>query len=94
MDNLFLKKWNLQTLLQSNNLSTFTNNFSSNLTPLLTTLKESLEGLNPNNSQLQDSISKLVSKVENLIQEHIKIQNWFKTKWWYEINITYKCKMN
>ena len=71
MDNLFLKNENLQTLLQSNNLSTFTNNFSSNLTPLLTTLKESLEGLNPNNSQLQDSISKLVSKVENLIQEHI-----------------------
>ena len=71
MDNLFLKNENLQTFLQSNNLSTFTNNFSSNLTPLLTTLKESLEGLNPNNTQLQDSISKLVSKVENLIQEHI-----------------------
>ena len=29
MDNLFLKNENLQTLLQSNNLSTFTNNFSS-----------------------------------------------------------------
>lgn len=67
---LFIKNENLQTLIQSNNLSTFTSNFASNLTPLLTTLKESLENSNPNNFNLQNNISKLIEKVENLIKEH------------------------
>ena len=71
MPDLFAKNENLQTLIQSNNLSTFTNNFSSNLTPLLTSLKESLETLNPNNFNLQNNVSKLIEQVENLIKEHI-----------------------
>lgn len=69
MDNLFAKGENIQNLLSQNNLSTFTNNFASNLTPLLTTLKESLENINPNNSNLQNQVLKLVDKVENLIKD-------------------------
>ena len=65
MDNLFLKGENVQNLLTQNNISTFTNNFASNLNPLLNSLKESLENINPNNSNLQNHILKLVDKVEN-----------------------------
>ena len=43
MPDLFSKGENLQNLMSTNNLSTFSNNFTSNLTPLLTTLKENLE---------------------------------------------------
>ncbi|MDZ7818295.1 MAG: hypothetical protein U5K55_06630 [Aliarcobacter sp.] len=69
MDNLFSKGENVQNLLTQNNISTFTNNFASNLNPLLTSLKESLENINPNNSNLQSHILKLVDKVENLIKD-------------------------
>ncbi|MEZ4693831.1 MAG: hypothetical protein R2837_07530 [Aliarcobacter sp.] len=70
MPDLFVKGENLQNLLtSSNNLSTFSNNFASNLTPLLNNLKESLETLNPNNSNLQNHLSKLVDKVEHIIQD-------------------------
>ncbi len=68
---LFIKNENLQTLIQSNTLNTFSSNFASNLTPVLTTLKESLENLNPNKHQLQNNISNLIIKIENLIQEQI-----------------------
>jgi len=71
MDNLFSKGENLQNLLTQNNLTTFTSNFSSNLTPLLTTLKENLENINPNNFNQQNQISKLIEKAENLLKEHI-----------------------
>ena len=69
MDNLFLKGENVQNLLTQNNISTFTNNFASNLNPLLNSLKESLENINPNNANLQNHILKLVDKVENLIKD-------------------------
>lgn len=71
MDNLFSKGENIQNLLNQNNISTFTNNFSSNLSPLLTNLKESLETLNPNNNAIQTHVSKLVEQVENLIKDLI-----------------------
>ena len=69
MDNLFVKGENIQNILNQNNISTFSNNFSSNLSPLLTNLKESLETLNPNSSSVQTHISKLVENVENLIKD-------------------------
>ena len=69
MPDLFVKGENLQNLTSTNNLSTFSNNFMSNLSPLLTTLKENLESLNPNNSNLQNHLTKLVDKVEHLIQD-------------------------
>ncbi|MFX4153986.1 flagellar hook-length control protein FliK [Aliarcobacter butzleri] len=73
MDNLFSKNDTIQNFLTnsnlSGNLSTFTSNFASNLSPLLTTLKESLETLNPNNTHLQNHLTKLVDKVEHIIQD-------------------------
>ncbi|MBU0925512.1 hypothetical protein KKG81_11535 [bacterium] len=69
MDNLFVKGENAPSLLTQNNISTFTNNFASNLNPLLTSLKESLESINPNNANLQSHVLKLVDKVENLIKD-------------------------
>ena len=73
MDNLFSKNDTIQNFLansnSSGNLSTFTSNFASNLSPLLTTLKESLETLNPNNIHLQNHLTKLVDKVEHIIQD-------------------------
>ncbi|KLE06297.1 flagellar hook-length control protein FliK [Aliarcobacter butzleri] len=73
MDNLFSKNDTIQNFLTNNNssgnLSTFTSNFASNLSPLLTTLKESLETLNPNNTHLQNHLTKLVDKVEHIIQD-------------------------
>ena len=72
MDNLFAKSENLTTLLSTNNLnniSSFTSNFSSNITPLLTNLKDTLESLNPNNLDLQNQVMKFVEKIENIIKE-------------------------
>lgn len=71
MPDLFSKGENLQNLMSSNNLSTFSNNFTSNLTPLLNTLKENLETLNPTNTNLQNHLTKLVDKVEHLIQDMV-----------------------
>lgn len=72
MDNFFSKNENVTTLLSQNNfnnLNSFTSNFSSNITPLLTSLKDSLESLNPNNLNLQDQVMKFVEKIENIIKE-------------------------
>lgn len=79
MDNLFSKNDTIQNFLansnSSGNLSTFTSNFASNLSPLLITLKESLETLNPNNTHLQNHLTKLVDKVEHIIQDLATTQN-------------------
>ena len=69
MDNLFVKNENLSSLLTQNNLSTFTSNFASNLNPLLSNLKESLENLNPNNHNLQNQVMKFVEKIESIIKD-------------------------
>lgn len=71
MPDLFTKADSLQTFLSNNNLSTFSNNFASNLTPLLNSLKENLESLNPQNFNIQNHLTKLVDKVEHLIQDMI-----------------------
>ena len=61
MDNLFIKNENLP-------IQTFSN-FTSNLTPLLDTLKEDLESFNPNNTNLQNQIMKFIEKIENILKE-------------------------
>ena len=69
MDNLFAKNENLSTLINQNNVTTFTSNFSSTLNPLLTQLKETLESLNPSDHNLQKHVTKLVEKIETIIKE-------------------------
>jgi hypothetical protein len=69
MDNLFAKNENLSILLSQNNLSSFTSNFASNLNPLLTDLKQSLENLNPTEHNMQNQVTKLVEKIENIIKD-------------------------
>ena len=72
MDNFFSKNENISTLISQNslnNLNSFTSNFSSNITPLLTNLKDTLESLNPNNLNLQNQVMKFVEKIENIIKE-------------------------
>ena len=75
MDNFFSKNENISTLISQNslnnfnNLNSFTSNFSSNITPLLTNLKDTLENMNPNNLNLQNQVMKFVEKIENIIKE-------------------------
>ena len=72
MDNFFSKNENISTLISQNNfnnLNSFTSNFSSNITPLLTSLKDELESLNPNNLNLQNQVMKFVEKIENILKE-------------------------
>ena len=77
MENLFIKNDFLQNMadfkqlnqaLAQNNINTFSNNFASNLSPLLTTLKESLNNLsNPNILNIQNHLAKTINKVEHII---------------------------
>ena len=75
MDNFFSKNENISTLISQNNfnnfnnLNSFTSSFSSNITPLLTNLKDTLENMNPNNLNLQNQVMKFVEKIENIIKE-------------------------
>ncbi|RBQ31556.1 flagellar hook-length control protein FliK [Arcobacter sp. FW59] len=62
---------NLTNNLQNINLSTFSNNFTTNLSPLLNALKDSLQSQNPQNIQIQEHINTLIKKVETVIQEQI-----------------------
>ncbi|KAB7886926.1 flagellar hook-length control protein FliK [Poseidonibacter ostreae] len=70
---------NLQTNISSNlnNISTFTNNFASNLSTLLLSLKEDITNLstNQNNSNTQNSLLKVVDKIENILRENITNTN-------------------
>ena len=77
MENLFIKNDFLQNMadlkqlnqvLTQNNISTFSNNFASNLSPLLTALKENLNNLsNPNILNIQNHLAKTINKVEHII---------------------------
>ena len=69
MDNLFAKNEGLINQPILSNISTFTSNFSSNITPLLTNLKDTLENLEPKNTHLQNLISKSIEKIEDIIKE-------------------------
>ncbi|QKF73492.1 flagellar hook-length control protein FliK [Aliarcobacter faecis] len=88
MQNLFIKNENIQNMLENkqltqslnqNNLSTFSNNFASNLSPLLNSLKESLNSLsNPNILNIQNHLSKTINKVEHIIS-NLESENEIKT---------------
>ena len=69
MGNLFDKNEILINQPASSNITTFTSNFSSNITPLLTNLKDTLENLNPNNLSLQNQVTKFIEKIEDIIKE-------------------------
>ena len=69
MDNLFAKNEGLINQPILSNISTFTSNFSSNITSLLTNLKDTFENLEPNNTHLQNQISKFIEKIEDIIKE-------------------------
>lgn len=67
---------NLQTTNLSN-ISSFTNNFASNLSTLLMSLKEDITNLstNQNNTNAQNSLLKVVDKIENILRENIANTN-------------------
>ena len=69
MGNLFDKNESLINQPASSNVTTFTSNFSSNITPLLTSLKDTLENLEPNNLSLQNQVTKFIEKIEDIIKE-------------------------
>ena len=69
MGNLFDKNEILINQPASSNVTTFTSNFSSNITPLLTNLKDTLENLEPNNLSLQNQVTKFIEKIEDIIKE-------------------------
>ena len=69
MGNLFDKNEILINQPASSNVTTFTSNFSSNITPLLTNLKDTLENLEPNNLNLQNQVTKFIEKIEDIIKE-------------------------
>lgn len=76
---LFTKVENPNINLQSNilnntsNISTFSNNFASNLSTLLISLKEDITNLstNQNNTNTQSHLLKVVDKIENILRENI-----------------------
>lgn len=69
MGNLFDKNESLINQPASSNVTTFTSNFSSNITPLLTNLKDTLENLEPNNLSLQNQVTKFIEKIEDIMKE-------------------------
>ena len=70
LPDLFSKSEAILNSVQNSNISNFSNNFATNLNPLLTALKESLQAINPKNSEIQNQINSLIKKVENIIQEY------------------------
>ena len=74
LPDLFSKSEAILNSVQNTNISNFSNNFATNLNPLLTALKESLQAINPKNSEIQNQINSLIKKVENIIQEYTNNQ--------------------
>ena len=70
LPDLFSKSEAILNSVQNSNISNFSNNFATNLNPLLTALKESLQAINPKNTEIQNQINSLIKKVENIIQEY------------------------
>ena len=70
LPDLFSKSEAILNSVQNRNISNFSNNFATNLNPLLTALKESLQAINPKNTEIQNQINSLIKKVENIIQEY------------------------
>ena len=71
---IFSKSEAILNSVQNSNISNFSNNFATNLNPLLTALKESLQAINPKNIEIQNQINSLIKKVENIIQEYTNNQ--------------------
>mgnify|MGYP003614510131 FL=1 len=74
LPDLFSKSEAILNSVQNSNISNFSNNFATNLNPLLTALKESLQAINPKNTEIQNQINSLIKKVENIIQEYTNNQ--------------------
>lgn len=74
LPDLFSKSEAILNSVQNTNISNFSNNFATNLNPLLTALKESLQAINPKNIEIQNQINSLIKKVENIIQEYTNNQ--------------------
>ena len=70
LPDIFSKSEAILNSVQNSNISNFSNNFATNLNPLLTALKESLQAINPKNTEIQNQINSLIKKVENIIQEY------------------------
>ena len=70
LPDIFSKSEAILNSVQNSNISNFSNNFATNLNPLLTALKESLQAINPKNIEIQNQINSLIKKVENIIQEY------------------------
>lgn len=68
--------------LQTTNLSSFTNNFATNLNTLLLSLKENITNLEPNqkNLDLQNNVLKSISKIENIIKDTLSNPNLLKNE--------------
>ncbi|MGJ0323196.1 flagellar hook-length control protein FliK [Aliarcobacter cryaerophilus] len=74
LPDIFSKSEAILNSVQNSNISNFSNNFATNLNPLLTALKESLQAINPKNTEIQNQINSLIKKVENIIQEYTNNQ--------------------
>lgn len=74
LPDLFSKSEAILNSVQNSNISNFSNNFATNLNPLLTALKESLQAINPKNIEIQNQINSLIKKVESIIQEYTNNQ--------------------
>lgn len=74
LPDIFSKSEAILNSVQNSNISNFSNNFATNLNPLLTALKESLQAINPKNIDTQNQINSLIKKVENIIQEYTNNQ--------------------
>ncbi|WP_141047644.1 flagellar hook-length control protein FliK [Aliarcobacter cryaerophilus] len=74
LPDIFSKSEAILNSVQNRNISNFSNNFATNLNPLLTALKESLQAINPKNIEIQNQINSLIKKVENIIQEYTNNQ--------------------
>lgn len=74
LPDIFSKSEAILNSVQNSNISNFSNNFATNLNPLLTELKESLQAINPKNIEIQNQINSLIKKVENIIQEYTNNQ--------------------
>lgn len=74
LPDIFSKSEAILNSVQNSNISNFSNNFATNLNPLLTALKESLQAISPKNIEIQNQINSLIKKVENIIQEYTNNQ--------------------
>ncbi|MCT7473142.1 flagellar hook-length control protein FliK [Aliarcobacter cryaerophilus] len=74
LPDIFSKSEAILNSVQNSNILNFSNNFATNLNPLLTALKESLQAINPKNIEIQNQINSLIKKVENIIQEYTNNQ--------------------